>query len=73
VNAFTVVRTPLQILADLGAVLTGSTRLPSLMDEMVQNQNVREDIIRDRLAVHKVPQQVIDIIVEQYKQAKAAS
>jgi hypothetical protein len=71
-NPFGFVRTPMQILADLAATLTAAPRVPQLIAEMAANPNVREDIIRNRLAVHGLPQLEIDCVVAQYEQAKAA-
>jgi hypothetical protein len=72
-SGFTVVRTPLILLGEMAAVLTGPDRFTSLMQELVKNPHVRVDIIQDVLSMHKVPQPEIDRVVSQYQQAKVAS
>jgi hypothetical protein len=70
-NGFVNTRTPMQILSDVGAVLTAAARLPRLISEMAANPNVREDIIRTRLAVHNVPADAIENVVALYNAQKA--
>jgi hypothetical protein len=69
-----VVRNPLQILEEVGALLTAGPRLPQLVEELrscpalagAQPSRVVE-IIRARLAVHGVPTEAAEQFVAQYQ------
>ena len=64
-------RTPRQICEELAVVLTAAPRLPALFEEMANNPNVREDIIRDRLAAHGIEADRIEGVVALYRAEKA--
>ena len=66
------VRTNLQICEAIAHHLTASDARPQLIAECVASQNMREDILRDRLKVHGVPTDIAEAFVAEYVAAKAA-
>jgi hypothetical protein len=64
-------RTPMQLCEELAALLSAAPRLPALFVELANNPNVREDIIRERLAAHGIEADRIEGVVSLYRLAKA--
>lgn len=65
-------RTNLQICDAVAAVLKAEDAIPSLAREAAGSRGLTEEILRDRLAVHRVPQHAIEMFVTRWKGAKEA-
>jgi hypothetical protein len=67
----TLVRTPIQICADVAGLLSGGNRRSALIAELVSNPDVRADMIRMRLEAHKIDRTAAEEFIREYEAAKA--
>jgi hypothetical protein len=67
-----VVRQPIAVLADLGALLTdnGATRA-RLVSELARNPNATYAVVRDRLPLYGVDPAAIELVIEEIERARA--